>query len=263
MSGADRFGVGQVSSEAAERLATAAGAIAIVALTVVGILRAAAGQDIVRGLLERFRAELQNPEVQEEFQEEFLASVEASIDAYIAELPLALGLSPWIAALLWIVGYVLGLAVIVIAIDAFGHGRDMVEDVGSIGLGWKTVNLFLGSLAAGILIAVGLVLLIIPGLIFAVLLVFFPAAIVLDDESFFEAFGSSVGVVRANVLSTIGLIVVAIVVVIVVTVVGMILGGLLPAIGAVIVDELLAAIGTIFAMALIARGYSNATSAGL
>ena len=254
------FTVGGVLKDAVERLTTSAGAVLIAALTVVGIIQTAAGQEIVRGVLERFRAELQNPEVRDQLTAEQLEMAETEIDAAMAELPLALGLSPGVAAAVWFLGLVLMLVVVVIAIDAFGHERDTIDEFVTDRLAWKTLNLFLGWIVFGILFVIGLVLFVIPGLLVAIFLLFFAAAIVIDDKSFFSAFSSSASVVRHNFLGTLGIIVVSIVVGIAIALVGSVVGGILPAIGAAIVGDLLAAVSQAFALALVARAYVEATA---
>lgn len=257
------FDIGTVLNEAAERLATSAGAILVGGLALFGIVRAAAAQDVVRGVFERLLEIFADPEFRAELGPEELQALEdaeRAIEAALAELPLALGLSPGVAALVWLLAFVLGLVVVTIALEAFGHERDTLDGSKPDGMGWKVLNLLLGLIAFGILFVIGLVLFVVPGLVIAVLLLFFPAAVVLDGESFVGAFGSSVDVVRENVLGTIGLVLVSVGVSIAISIVSTIFGAPLPAGAAAIVGELLSALGLAFTLALIARAYVRATA---
>lgn len=241
-----------------DRLTTQAGAVLIAGLALFSTLRTAAGQDIFAGIVERILDELSSADFRDDLgpnQLSYVEQVEAELEAEVADLPLALGLDPVIAAVVWLFAYVLGLAVIVVALDAFGNGWDGFEDIEFENVGWKLLNLFLGTLVFGILVLVGLVFLVIPGLLVFIFLLFFPAAIALDDESFFSAFSKSAGVVKRNFLSTLGLILVTILVFIAISIVGSVLGGALPDAPGAVADELFSAIGTAFALALLAQAY--------
>jgi len=259
------FTVGEALSGAVDRLTTSAGALLIGGLALFGIVRTGAGQDVYRGIVEEILDELEGADFRDNLgpqQTDALETAEIAMEESIAELPLALGLGPGPAAGVWVLAYVLGLVVAVLAIDAFGREHDAPGDLGTERLGWKTLNLFFGGIVFGLLIFVGLLLFVLPGLIFLVLLVFFPAAIVLDDENFFGALGSSIGVARANVGGSIVVVLVLIVVGIVVGLTNSILEGALPDVAGAITAELLSAVVLAFTLALVARAYADATSEG-
>ena len=254
------FNVGDTVSEAVDRVTTSAAAVLIAALTVVGVAQTAALQDILRGFLEWTLEMLNDPEVSGELSASEIETAEEQINAYISELPLALGLSPGVAALLWLVAFVVALVVVAIAIDAFGNERDSLEGVPTEGLGRKTLHLFLGWIAYSILVAIGFLLLVVPGPLVAFFLVFFTAAIVIDDESFVSAFGSSYSVARNNLVGTLAVSVLGIVAFVVFQFVGGMVSGIIPAVPGAIAAELVAAVGQVFVLALVTRAYVNATS---
>lgn len=254
------FNVSDTVAETVERLTTSAAAVLIAALTVVGVLQTAALQDILRGFLEWTLELLNDPEVSAELTASEIETAEAQINAYISELPLALGLSPGAAALLWLVAFVVALAIVAVAIDTFGTERDSLEGVPTEGVGRKTLHLLLGWIAFGVLFAIGFALLILPGLVVAFVLMFFTVAIVIDDESFVGAFGSSYGVVRRNLLGAFAIGVLGIVAFLVFWFVGLILAGILPAVPGAIAADLLTAVGQVFVLALVTRAYVNATT---
>lgn len=256
------FTVDGVFSEAVERLTTQAAAVLAAAMVLVGLLQTAAGQDIYEGVVERILDALADAEFRSELGPEeldTLETVETELESSVSDLPLALGLEPGLAAVVWLVAWVLGLVVTVVALDAFGNSRDSISDIDTGNVGWHVLNLFLGTVVFGILFVVGLVLFVLPGLILFVFLLFFPAAIVLDDDSFFGAFSSSATVVKENILATLGVALVSIVAFIVFGFAGTVVSGALPAVPAAVASELFSAAATLFGLALIARAYATAT----
>lgn len=252
------FNVSDTVAEAVDRLTTSAAAVLIAALTVVGVLQTAALQDILRGFLEWMLVQLEDPEVRAELTASEIETLEEQINAYIAELPLALGLSPGAAALLWLVAFVVALAIVAVAIDTFGTERDSLEGVPTEGVGRKTLHLLLGWIAFSVLFAIGFALLVVPGLVVAFVLMFFTVAIVIDDESFVGAFGSSYGVVRSNLLGAFAIGVLGIVAFLVFWFVGLILAGILPGVPGAIAADLITAVGQVFVLALVTRAYVTA-----
>ena len=257
------FTVGDSISDAVERLTTSAGAALIAGLTVAGIVQTAAEQDIARGFLEWVLDQLADPEFRDELSASELESVELveeAINTYIAELPLAFGLSPGAAALVWLIAFVITLAIAVIAIDTFGHGRDSLDGLETDRIGWKSLNLLLGWIAFGVLFVIGTFLFVVPGLLVAIFLLFFTAAIVIDGDSFVSAFGSSYAVARSNFFGTIGIVLVCLGVFVGIWFVEGAFRAVLPALPAEIVGNLLSAVSQAVAIALVACAYVEATS---
>ncbi|ADB61492.1 hypothetical protein Htur_2615 [Haloterrigena turkmenica DSM 5511] len=254
------FNVSDTVTEAVERVTTSAAAVLIAALTVVGVAQTAALQDILRGFLEWTLEMLNDPEVSAELTASEIETAEEQINAYISELPLALGVSPGAAAVLWLAAFVVSLVIVAIAIDAFGNERDSLDGISTEGLGRKTLHLLLGWIAYSILVAIGFLLLVVPGPLVAFLLVFFTAAIVIDDESFISAFGSSYSVVRSNLLGTLAIVVLSIVAFVVFRFVGTIFAGVLPGVPGAIAADLITAVSQVFVLALLTRAYVNATT---
>lgn len=246
---------------AIDRMATQAGALLVAGLSLFGTLRAAAGQDIYAGIVERVLRELAERNVRDTLGPEgtdTLDTIESELVSSATDLPLALGLDLGAAMVVWLVAYVLGLVVLVAALMAFGNRWETYEEFDLDNIGWKVFNLFLGTILFGILVVVGLALLVLPGLILSTLLIFFPAAIAIDNESAFGALSTSTGVVRGNFLSAIGLLFVGTVVFVITGVIGSAIGG--PGSGAAgaVFGELISALATVFGAALIADAYVQA-----
>lgn len=253
------FNVGDAISEAIERLTTSAAAVLIVGLTVVGVAQTAALQTILRGFLEWVIEQLNDPELTRELSASEIETAEEQLNAYIDGLPLALDVSPAVAALLWLIAFVAALAIVAIAIDAFANERDGLDELETGGVGRKTLHLLLGWIAFTVLFAIGLGLFVVPGLLVALFLVYFAVAIVVDDESFVSAFGSSYDVVRSNPVGTLAIVLLCLGTFVAVWVVrGILAGGVSSAAGAV-VAELITAVGQVFVLALVTRAYVGAT----
>lgn len=251
------FAIGDVVERSFDRLTTTAGILIVGALGVVGVAQTVVMQDVVRGILEGVLGILDDPALRADLTAEQLEAIESAeqgIESTIADMPLALGIDPWLAALLWLVFFVVSLAVIVVAIDTFGNERDEISGLETERLGWKTLNLFVGIVAFWIIFTIGLVLFVLPGLIFAIFMFFFPAAIVLHNESFVSAFVTSARTVQENVLETLGIVAVSIVALVVLWIVG----ALIPGVAGTIIEEFISAIGMAFVFAMMALAYLGA-----
>jgi len=256
------FDVEAVTRQAWDRFATAAGAMVIVAFGAVGVVQTVAGQDLSRAFFEWVREPLLDALREED--PELAAEYADIIDQELANLPLALGLSPGAAALLWLVGFVLSLAVTVLAIDAFANDRDGLAGIEVGGLARKAGHLLLGAVAIGIAVIVGLLGFIVGSFVVALFALFFlpyfPVAIVVDDLGFWSAFKRSVGVARENLGSTVLTVLLAVLVAIVVGFLGGLVTGTAPSEPALVASQFVGAIGTAFTWALLARAYLAATT---
>jgi hypothetical protein len=247
--------------EAIERVTTRAGGVLIAVLTLIGVLRAAAEQDIARSIGESVISALEDAAFREELtaeQLQTLENAEAELEATLADLPLALGLSPGQATALWLLAFLGSVVLNVLAIDTFGNARDTLDGIQTERLGRKTLHLFVGTVVYVLLVGLGFLVFILPGLVVAVLLVYFPVAVVLDDESFVGAFSTSVAVVRENVVPTVGIVLLALVAFLAMGFVSPILSGVLPAVAGAVTEELLSAVATAFVLALVTRAYLGA-----
>lgn len=256
------FSVGGVVSDTIDRIATQAGALLIGVITLIGVVQTAAWQDITTGILERVQAEITDPERQAGWTSESVEQaneIDAMIDEYIADLPLALGIGAIPATVLLLVASIVLIAMFVVVLDTLGHGRKTASELQMDGVGWKTLNYVVGAFVASIIVFVGLLLFLIPGLILLVLLFFFPAAIVMDDKNAFGAFSASMDVVKSNVLGSIGIILLSILVLILTNVVFSMVGGFLPEVATIVLDELFYAVGLTFSLGLMVVAYGNAT----
>lgn len=114
-------------------------------------------------------------------------------------LGFGIGLGP--AVVLWLVAAVLSLVVLAIAIDGFAREVDEPGDLGTDRLGWKTANLVAGWIFYTIVVGIGAALLLLPGAVIAILLLFYPVAIVVEDQWVGAALVSSLELFRDHFAS--------------------------------------------------------------
>jgi len=174
--------------------------------------------------------------------------------------PLALDLPLAVAAVGALVLFVVNEALNIVAVRAFASDdREPIPDNVGRRLG-KTVGI---AIAAGILttiaVGVGLVLLIIPGLVFALLFFFVRQEIALNDSGIIESISNSVGIVTDNLLA-------AFVLAVVLAVLGVVLSGAfsflpisLPPMVLTTVSTVLSSVVGVFSIAVTTVAYLQAT----
>jgi hypothetical protein len=244
---------GNALSEGFERITTQAALVLVGLYTIASVLQTAATQDIVREFIEWLREWGRDELTAEEYRD----LVDAT-DPTLNDLPLALGLDLVPAIVLLFVAIVASVAIVAVAIDAFARGADSVDDVDATGVLWHTLNLLVGGLVYGLLVALGIAFFFIPGLILFVLFVYFPVAVVVDDENFVSALGTSVNTVTDNLGGTLLLVLVVIAVGIGIGIASTVVSVALPGTIADVVGAAFSAASALFGFAVITRGYVGA-----
>lgn len=248
------FNLTDVLADGVDRLATAVGAILVVVSFLAGLASTVAAQDLLRIAIADWQTQLQ------ETDPELAEQIGPGLEETLSGLHLAVGLSPGVATVLWIVATIASLAIVIVAFETFGRERDHLTTSALSGVGWKTLNFVVGAIVFAIVFTIGIALLVLPGLVVLVLFFFFPAAIAIDGDNFVSAFGSSVAVVRENAFGTIGLLVVAIVAGIAVSIIAGIVAAPLPPVAGGVVGEVASALVLLYAVAIVGRAYVDATT---
>lgn len=130
----------------------------------------------------------------------------------------------------------------------------------STNLLWPTINFIIGFIIFGILVGIGLVLLVIPGLFLLVSLFFWMLYVAVEDENFIDAFQHSWALTKGNRLE---LFLLGLVVAIISLVISAIFGGPGTIIGGslgIIITQIGSAISTVFTTATAARTYRQLTT---
>ena len=120
---------------------------------------------------------------------------------------------------------------------------------------WMLVNLIVGGIVFGIVVGIGFVLLVIPGLFLLVSLFFWNVYVIVEDESFIEGFQDSWQLTKGNRLM---LFLLGVLVVIIAAVVGVIFGipqGIIGGFVGLAIGQIGGAFGTVFTIAVSARTY--------
>ncbi len=115
-------------------------------------------------------------------------------------LPLALDLPSSVSLLLVLTSIVASVVLLAVAIRVFHADlRDeLPAEIVFDNLAWVAVNLFVGGIIFGIFWILGLILLIIPGIVIFVFLIYYLAAIAVEDRNFIDGFARSVSVTRGQ-----------------------------------------------------------------
>ncbi|KAA9398898.1 hypothetical protein Har1130_11870 [Haloarcula sp. CBA1130] len=177
--------------------------------------------------------------------------------------PLALDLPIAVAAVGALVLFVVNEALNIVAIRAFASDdRAPIPDNVGRRLGKTVAVAIVAGIFTTIAVGIGLVLLIIPGLVFALLFFFVRQEIALNDSGIIESISNSVGIVTDNLLATF-------VLAIVLAVLGIVLGGAfsllpisLPPMVLTTVSTVLSSVVGVFSIAVTTVAYLQATESG-
>lgn len=107
--------------------------------------------------------------------------------------PLVLPIPAWVAGVAWVATWLVGQVVNVVAIRTFVSDatRRVPREFVRRRMGWVIVNVLVGGIVVGVLVIVGLLLLVIPGIFLAVSFYFLNQVIAVEDENFVDAMRES------------------------------------------------------------------------
>lgn len=117
-----------------------------------------------------------------------------------AFLPLAFDLPGSVSLFLVALSAIISVVLLAVAVRVFHGGLDdeLPAEVVFDNIAWVGVNLFVGGIIFGLLWFAGLVLFVIPGIIVFVFLIYFIAAVAVEDRNFIDAFARSAGVTKGE-----------------------------------------------------------------
>lgn len=245
-----------VAVEAVDRWRSPAGLLALALLSVVGVLRRAARQDLldagVRWVLEGVRA----------VDEGLAAEVEPVAAAVLDRLSLALGLDPWLAAILWLATVGCTAVIVVLAIAAFAREARGPGALRTSDLGRKAARLTAGSIVVGLLATLGFAVFVLPGVLVLLAFAYFPVGIVVEDDSLVDSWRRSVVLARRIPGETIGIVVVGVVMTSIAAAIGVVLRLLLPGVAGAVADVVVVTAAWLWIGAFVTRTYLAGTSDG-
>lgn len=126
-------------------------------------------------------------------------------------------------------------------------------------IGPALLHTIIGGILFGIAVAIGLILLIIPGVYLLLALFFWTVFVAVEDESFYEAMQSAWDLSKGHKWQLLGLLLVIAIINILLSVVGAVASFAGPRMVGVVVMQVLSAFGGVFALAAQARAYDQLT----
>lgn len=127
-------------------------------------------------------------------------------------------------------------------------------------IGWAGLNVIVGAIGFGILVGIGFVFLVIPGVFLLVSLIFWEVYVAVEDENFIEAFQHSWELVRGHRWNLFGLGFMTLIISLLVNALFGIPGAIVGGFGGVLFAQAGSALTTIFGTAVLARAYCQLTA---
>jgi hypothetical protein len=122
--------------------------------------------------------------------------------------PLSLGLSAPVGGLISLAAIIIGVVVAIAATRTFvsGETHEIPKEYFRRNILFAILNLMIGGLALAIIVTLGLIFLIIPGVFLYVSLYFWSLFVIVEDQNFIEAFKSTWNLTKGNKWNIFGLI---------------------------------------------------------
>ena len=250
--------IGEALSEGVRRTFTRDGLVLAIVFVLIGIATALATQTIVAevidGAIEALRAE--SGTAPNDFSPDEIDRIETALEG---QVPLALPISPLVAGLLLVLTGVLAEAANLVAVRAFftESGRALSGELATRNIILATLNGVVGGIVVGVIVAIGLVFVVVPGVFFAIAFLFLRQEIAVEDESFVGAMASSWQLTKGDRLKLFALVLGVIVLVTVVSTVVPILFGVVSPLVNVVISVLLGGVTAVFGTATITRAYAQ------
>ena len=250
--------IGEALSEGVRRTFTRDGLVLAIVFVLIGIVTALATQTIVAevidGAIEALRAE--SGTAPNDFSPDEIDRIETALEG---QVPLALPISPLVAGLLLVLTGVLAEAANLVAVRAFftESGRALSAELATRNIILATLNGVVGGIVVGVIVAIGLVFVVVPGVFFAIAFLFLRQEIAVEDESFVGAMASSWQLTKGDRLELFALVLGVIVLVTVVSTVVPILFGVVSPLVNVVISVLLGGVTAVFGTATITRAYAQ------
>ena len=250
--------IGEALSEGVRRTFTRDGLVLAIVFVLIGIVTALATQTIVAevidGAIEALRAE--SGTAPNDFSPDEIDRIETALEG---QVPLALPISPLVAGLLLVLTGVLAEAANLVAVRAFftESGRALSGELVRRNIVVATLNGVVGGIVVSIVVGIGLLFLVVPGILFAIAFLFLRQEIAVEDESFVGAMASSWQLTKGDRLELFALVLGVIVLVTVVSTVVPILLGVVSPLVNVVISVLLGGVTAVFGTATITRAYAQ------
>lgn len=250
--------IGTAFREGVRRTFTRDGLVLAVAFVLIGLVSTTALQTLLADVIDAF-IEILRTEPAATPDDLTPQEIDEIVGALDGLTPFALPVSPAVAWLLIALTVVLAEAANIIAVRAFftGSGRALSGDLARRNIVVATLNGVVGGIVVYVVIAIGLVFLIVPGIFFAIAFLFLRQEIAVEDTNFVDAMADSWQLTKGDRLELFALVVgVVVLVTLVSTVVPLLFGAVSPLLNA-IVSILLSGVTAVFGTAVVTRAYAQ------
>lgn len=245
--------IGAAITEGVKRLRSRDGLVLVGAFLVVGVLSSVATQSLLVGLGEATLEFAQSPDAPPETDVEALRE---QVQQLREGSPLAVDISAGVAfGLAFLLGIVAEALRIVSVRVFYAPEGDRPTDL-TRNLAFATVNGFLGGIVVTVLVAVGLILLIVPGVFLALALFFVRQEIAVEDRNFVDAMAESWALTKGNRLNLFGLAVILLVIALVAGLPALVAGQVGPT-TTIAVNAVVSPLVAVFGIATATRAYAQ------
>jgi hypothetical protein len=249
--------IGAAITEGVGRFRSRAGLALVGAFLVVGVLSSVATQSFFVELAEAALEVAQSPDAPPGTDVETLRE---QVQQVRASSPLAVEISAAVAfGFVFLLG-VVAEALRIVSVRVFYAPAGEQPDDLTRNLPFATVNGFLGGIVVTVLVGVGLVVLVVPGVFLALALFFVRQEIAVEDRNFVDAMAESWSLTKGNRLNLLGLAVILLVVALVVGLLGLVTGQIGPT-ATVVLNNVASPLVTVFGIAATTRAYAQLKAA--
>ncbi|WP_049898823.1 hypothetical protein [Halococcus agarilyticus] len=250
--------IGTALREGARRTFTRDGLVLVIVFVLIGIITALATQTITAEILDAFLefARSNQGTGEGEITPEQVDTFETFAEG---QARFALPISPIVAGLLLVLTAFLAEAANLVAIRAFlaESGRALSGGLARRNIVVATLNGIVGGIVVGVIVAIGLVFLIVPGIFFAIAFLFLRQEIAVEDTNFVDAMADSWQLTKGDRLELFALVLgVVVLISLVSTVVPLLIGFVSPLVN-VVVSILLGGVTAVFGTAVMTRAYAQ------
>lgn len=236
--------IGSALSEGLDRTLSRNGLVLFLLTGVVGLISVALSQTQLRSQVETLGAA--NPELLRQLQELPFAAGQ-----FTPPFPLALPISGTLAQVLSLLMAFPNEIVLLIAARTFVSDQTggLFEPTRNLPL--AVLNAVIGGIVVIVLVSIGTLLLVVPGLFLAVSFLFFREEVAVEDKNLIDAITDSYALVKGDRFAVFGLMLVLAVIGLVVN----LLAGVVPGVAGTLVGVVVGAALTVFSAAVVARAY--------
>jgi len=178
-----------------------------------------------------------------------------------ASNPLALEIPLAVSLVLVILLFVVSIVLSVAAIRSFASdSTDPLPSEAFRDFGRTAGVAVAAAILSGLVVGIGAIFLLLPGLVFAILFTFVKQEVALNDSGVIESLTESVDIVSDNAIEVVALLVILFVLGLVASVPTLVLGAVIPSVIATVLSTVLGQVANVYGIATVTAAYQQATA---